>query len=134
MRRTHTERVRIQRSMVKWNRTLVLVPLGESRRPIRYFLSAFNTIQTLLLRQKLGAIRPDNTKVSWIIDYRTVCSLLEHRVGFVAAERQWAIHDLRLGCGSRRPHIPSDDSSVVDCRFNGYFVRLGNELCGPRRK
>lgn len=35
------------------------------------FWSALNTIQPLLLRQKLRAIQPDNTKVSWIIDYLT---------------------------------------------------------------
>lgn len=35
------------------------------------FLSALNTIQPLLLRQKLRAIQPDNAKVSWIIDYLT---------------------------------------------------------------
>lgn len=33
------------------------------------FSSALNTIQPLLLRQKLREIQPDNAKVSWIIDY-----------------------------------------------------------------
>lgn len=33
------------------------------------FSGVLNAIQPLFLRQKLGAIQPDNAKVSWIIDY-----------------------------------------------------------------
>lgn len=129
--------VPMHRVMTKCHHILGLFPLGEARelrRKIRSFISpsALDTVQPLLLGQKLRAIQPDNAKVSWIIDYladrpqfvpsrSSVLDLLLQRGTALSTS---LIHT-QLDCGSRHLHICSDDSSITGC----ILLREREEAC-----
>lgn len=110
--------VQMQRVVTKWDHIMGLFPLGEAQELgenlIFYFLSVFNTIQLLLLRQKLRAMQPDNTKVSWIIDYladrpqfvlsrSSVLDLLLQRSTVLSAFLIRTLSLTRLNCGHATP-------------------------------
>lgn len=86
------------------------------------FLSPLNTLQPLLLGQKLRAIQPDNAKVSWIIDYLrdrpqfvpSWGTILDLQKGTVAVT--FLIHSLSLTqLWVTPPPDFSDDSSIMVC-------------------
>lgn len=108
----------MQPVVTKWNRIMGLFPLGEAQELgenlIFYFLSVLNTIQLLVLRQKLRAMRPDNAKVSWIIDYladrpqfvlsrSSVLDLLLQRSTVLSAFLIRTLSLTRLNCGHATP-------------------------------
>lgn len=86
------------------------------------FLSPLNTLQPLLLGQKLRAIQPDNAKVSWIIDYLrdrpqfapSRGTILDLQKGTVASPSLFTLY-LSLNYRSRHLQIFSDDSSIMVC-------------------
>lgn len=71
------------------------------------FSSAFNTVQQLLLREKLPAMRADMTTISWITSY------LKSRL-------QFTLHTADFQYNSRPCHMKfSNDSAVVGCISDG---------------
>lgn len=89
---------------------------------IFYFLSALNSIQPLLLRQKLRAMQPDNAKVSWIIDY------LADRPQFVPS--QSTVLDLQLQRGTALSTLFTsfDSRPNSGSRFLWPFLHHGLQL------
>lgn len=115
---------------------------------IFYFLRALNSIQPLLLRRRLGVMQPDNTKVSWIIDYladrpqfvpsRSTLLDLQQQRGIVLSTL-FTASDCRLGSGSHRLHSLPDrlqrcSCSALYCAASDYFSDYTLLLAGMDSK